>query len=73
MESQVDLDDSRLKLLSDLTRLFESNRVWGGDRWVYQPIHPALYLPIAERVQRELSRLTVSEPEKSRSNDLHNH
>jgi hypothetical protein len=49
--------DPRFVLLSDLDRLFNSSKVWGGQEWVYHPIHPAKYRPMAERVRAELGKL----------------
>ena len=49
--------DPRFKLLADLDRLFDSNKIWGGMEWVYHPIHPAKYRPMAERVRAELGKL----------------
>jgi hypothetical protein len=49
--------DPRFQLLADLDRLLDSNKIWGGQEWVYHPIHPAKYRPMAERVRAELGRL----------------
>ena len=45
------------KLLADLDRLFDSNKIWGGMEWVYHPIHPAKYRPMAERIRAEIGKL----------------
>lgn len=49
--------DSRFQILVDMDRLLTSNKVWGGQEWVYHPIHPAKYRPMAERVRAELNKL----------------
>ena len=49
--------DPRFKLLADLDRLLDGNKIWGGMEWVYHPIHPAKYRPMAERVRAELRNL----------------
>ena len=49
--------DPRFQLLADLDRLFDSNKIWGGQEWVYHPIHPAKYRPMAERIRTELRNL----------------
>ena len=49
--------DPRFQLLADLDRVFGSNKVWGGMEWVYHPIHPAKYRPMAERIRSELRNL----------------
>lgn len=51
--------DPRFQLLADLDRLFGSNKVWGGMEWVYYPILPEKYRPMAERVRTELGKLRV--------------
>ena len=49
--------DPRFQLLADLDRLFGSNKVWGGMEWVYYPILPEKYRPVAERIRAELGKL----------------
>ncbi len=49
--------DPRFQLLADLDRLFESSKVWGGMEWVYHPLHPVKYRPMAERIRAELGKL----------------
>jgi hypothetical protein len=49
--------DPRFKLLADLDRLLDGNKIWGGMEWVYHPIHPAKYRPMAERIRAELRNL----------------
>jgi hypothetical protein len=59
MNEQVEKmwQDPRFQLLADLDRLFNSSKVWGGQEWVYHPIHPVKYRPMAERVRAELGKL----------------
>ena len=49
--------DPRFQILADMDRLLDSNKIWGGMEWVYHPIHPAKYRPMAERVRAELGKL----------------
>jgi len=49
--------DPRFKLLADLDRLLDGNKIWGGQEWVYHPIQPAKYRPMAERIRAELRNL----------------
>ena len=49
--------DPRFQLLADLDRVFDSNKVWGGMEWVYYPILPEKYRPMAERVRAEIGKL----------------
>ena len=49
--------DPRFQLLADLDRLLDGNKIWGGQEWVYHPIHPAKYRPMAERIRAELRNL----------------
>jgi hypothetical protein len=49
--------DPRFQLLADLDRLLDGDKIWGGMEWVYHPIHPAKYRPMAERIRAELRNL----------------
>ena len=49
--------DPRFQLLADLYRLLDSSKIWGGTEWVYHPIHPVKYRPMAEQVRAELGKL----------------
>ena len=51
--------DPRFQLLADLDRLFGSSKIWGGMEWVYHPIHPVKYRPMAERVRAEIGKLYI--------------
>ena len=50
-------EDPRFQLLADLDRLFESSKIWGGMEWVYHPLSPVKYRPMAEKVRAELKKL----------------
>ena len=50
-------NDPRFQLLADLDRLLNSSKIWGGMEWVYHPIHPVKYRPMAERVRADLRNL----------------
>ena len=49
--------DPRFEILAEVDRLLNSSRVWGGLEWVYHPIHPVKYRPVAEKVRRALDDL----------------
>ena len=49
--------DPRFQILSDMDRLLDGNKIWGGMEWVYHPIHPAKYRPFAQRVRAEMANL----------------
>ena len=49
--------DPRFQLLADLDRLLDSSKIWGGMEYVYLPIHPVKYRPVAEQVRRALNDL----------------
>ena len=49
--------DPRFQILSDMDRLLDGSKIWGGQEWAYHPIHPAKYRPMAERVRAELNKL----------------
>ena len=49
--------DPRFQILSDIHRLLDSNKVWGGMEWVYYPILPEKYRPMSERVRAEIGKL----------------
>lgn len=46
--------DPRFQLLIDINKVLEGNRIWGGMSWHYNPIHPFMYLPLIERVDKAL-------------------
>lgn len=49
--------DPRFQLLADVDKLLNGSRVWGGMEYVYLPIHPVKYRPVAEQVRRALNDL----------------
>lgn len=49
--------DPRFQILSDIDRLLDGNKVWGGMEWEYHPIQPAKYRPFAQRVRAEMANL----------------
>lgn len=50
-------EDPRFKILSDVDKLLNSDRIWGGMEWSYLPIHPTKYRPVAAKVRAELDKL----------------
>lgn len=50
-------DDPRFQLLSDVIKLLEGSRVWGGMDWSYSYIHPAKYLPVRDQVRKALDEV----------------
>ena len=49
--------DPRFQILAEVDRLLNSSRVWGGLEWVYHPIDPVKYRPVAEKIRRALDDL----------------
>jgi len=49
--------DPRHALLSEMVRVLEGSRIWGGMDWTYHPIHPHRYLPLLAKVKEELRTL----------------
>jgi hypothetical protein len=49
--------DPRFQILSDMDRLLDGSKIWGGQEWIYHPIQPAKYRPMAERIRSELRNL----------------
>ena len=50
-------NDPRHAILAEMSKLLDSSRIWGGQEWVYHPIHPVKYLPLREKIKIELDRL----------------
>jgi len=50
-------DDPRFKILSEADKVLNSNKIWGGMEWKYNPIHPFQYLPLKKMVDEELEKL----------------
>ena len=49
--------DPRFQVYIDVIKLLEGSRMWGGQDWSYNPIHPAKYLPIRDQVRKCLDEL----------------
>jgi hypothetical protein len=49
--------DPRHEILSDMARLLDSSKIWAGMEYVYHPIHPVKYLPLREKVTKEIAKL----------------
>jgi hypothetical protein len=49
--------DPRHAILSDMARVLDGSRIWGGMEWMYHPIHPVKYLPLREKVSAEIDKL----------------
>ena len=49
--------DPMFELLSDIDKMLESNRVWSGQAWSYQPIHPVRYIPVKDQVRAALDAM----------------
>jgi hypothetical protein len=49
--------DPLFQLLVDMDRLLNGDRIWAGQDWHYNPIHPFKYRPMAERVRAALDDL----------------
>ena len=49
--------DPRFEILAEVDRLLNSSRVWGGLEWVYHPIDPVKYRPVAEKIRRALDEV----------------
>jgi len=50
-------NDPRHELLSELIRLFESQRAWSGQGWKYHDLRPDRYLPLRDKVMAEIDKL----------------
>ena len=49
--------DPRFEILAEVDRLLNGSRIWGGLEWVYHPIDPVKYRPVAEKVRRALDEV----------------
>jgi len=47
--------DPRFQVYAKVLHLLEGDKVWGGQDWVYHPIHPFKYLPVRDKVRKALS------------------
>ena len=51
--------DPRFQILADMDKLLNGSKIWGGWDWIYHPIHPVNYRPVAEKVRKLLDELKV--------------
>lgn len=51
--------DPRHEILSEMSKLLDSSRIWGGMGWQYHAILPVKYLPLREKVSEELKKLAA--------------
>jgi hypothetical protein len=50
-------NDPRFEILAEVDQLLNGSRVWAGQDWTYNPIHPVKYRPVAEKVRQALDDL----------------
>ena len=54
-DNQIKLwEDPRFQILAQVDALLNGSRIWGGQDWVYHPIHPFKYLPVKDQVRQAL-------------------
>ena len=46
--------DPRFQVYANVLKLLEGSRIWGGQDWHYNPIHPAKYLSVRDQVRKAL-------------------
>ena len=49
--------DPRFQVYVDVLHLLESDRIWGGMDWHYNPIHPTKYLSVRDKVRKALDKV----------------
>lgn len=49
--------DPRFQILANVLKLLECSRVWGGQDWIYHPIHPFQYMPVRDQVRNAMDAL----------------
>jgi len=49
--------DPRFEILAEMDKLLNGSKIWGGQEWVYHPIHPVKYQPVAEKVRAAMDAL----------------
>ena len=49
--------DPRFQMLASVDKLLDGSKIWGGMEWVYHPIDPVKYRPVAEKVRKALDDL----------------
>jgi hypothetical protein len=40
-----------------MDKLLNGSKIWGGMEWVYHPIHPVKYQPVAEKIRLAMDAL----------------
>ena len=46
--------DPRFQILAEVDKLLNGSRIWAGQDWTYNPIHPVKYKPVAVKVRKAL-------------------
>ena len=46
--------DPRFQILAEVDKLLNDSRIWAGQDWTYNPIHPDKYKPVAVKVRKAL-------------------
>ena len=49
--------DPRFQVYANVLKLLEGSRIWGGQDWVYHPIHPIKYLSVRDKVRKALDKV----------------
>ena len=49
--------DPRFQVYATVLHLLESDRIWGGIDWHYNPIHPTKYLSVRDKVRKALDKV----------------
>ena len=49
--------DPRFEILAEMDKLLNGSKIWGGQEWVYHPIHPVKYQPVAEKIRLAMDAL----------------
>ena len=49
--------DPRFQILAEVDQLLNGSRVWAGQDWTYNPIHPVKYMPVANKIRKALDEL----------------
>jgi len=50
-------NDPRFEILAEVDRLLNDSRIWAGQDWTYNPIHPVKYRPVAVKIRQALDEL----------------
>ena len=59
MKEEIKLmwSDPRFQVYADVLKLLEGSRIWGGQDWHYNPIHPTKYLSVRDKVRKALDKV----------------